>query len=253
MARCTLPTYRLSNYLGVCYQRIIFRLSRILCSHLGYCLCLVWSWSKHNPQILKTTNPDDPALEEKKKFQNLKSSENNKPNDNQTSNMPVPNQPVEEKKPKINQQALFPGNSGGQGNTGNAGNAGNPLGRPFGGQGGIGNNPSNTGLGNNYSADRSGSVGRGSTTIDLSGRTPKQIFKPEYNIQEEGRVVVKISVDRLGNVVAATTDGVKGSTTTNQILHQKAIEAARKCKFDVNQDAPPIQVGYISYNFILGD
>lgn len=211
-----------------------------------------------NPEeVLKTAHADEPAIDEKKS----RSQPTPQPtaptppretprNETQPAQRQQPDNPA----PRINQQALFPGASGGQGASGNPGNAGDPSGRPFGGQGGQGNNPAQTGTGPGIGPGQQGGDSRGSgVKIDLAGRTPKQLFKPDYNIQEEGRVVVKISVDKQGNVIAATTDGVRGSTTTSHVLHQKAIEAARRCKFDVKPDAPPVQVGYITYNFILGD
>jgi len=62
--------------------------------------------------------------------------------------------------------------------------------------------------------------------------------------------VVEVTVDQNGQVVKATS-GVKGTTTTDKILHQAAEKAAKKATFNVNKDAPPQQVGTITYNFIL--
>jgi TonB family protein len=151
-------------------------------------------------------------------------------------------QPQEEpKKPLINQGALFPGktNTGGQGNSNTAGNQGTLTGNPNGGgQGGQGSNPLGSGPG-----------GTG-ISIRLDGRTASSLPKPRYTEQEDGTVVVKITVDRNGNVIHATTDGVRGSTTTNKNLHNEAISAARKAKFDLKPDAPPEQIGYITYTFL---
>ncbi len=150
-------------------------------------------------------------------------------------------QPVEEpKKPAINQGALFPGktNPGGQGSNNAPGNVGKQNGTTGGGQGGSGNNPN--------------SIGPGGTgiSIKLDGRSALALPKPRYTEQEDGTVVVKITVDRQGNVINATTDGVRGSTTTNKTLHSEAISAARKAKFNLKGDAPPEQIGYITYNFM---
>jgi TonB family protein len=149
--------------------------------------------------------------------------------------------PVEEpKKPVINQGALLPGktNTGGQGNDNAPGNVGKIDGGQGGGQGGSGNNPN--------------SVGPGGTgiSIKLDGRSALSLPKPRYTEQEDGTVVVKITVDRDGNVINATTDGVRGSTTTNKNLHNEAITAARKAKFNLKADAPPEQIGFITYTFM---
>lgn len=149
--------------------------------------------------------------------------------------------PVEEpKKPVINQGALLPGktNTGGQGNDNSPGNLGKIDGGQGGGQGGSGNNPSSTGPG-----------GPG-VSIRLEGRSAVSLPKPRYTEQEDGTVVVKITVDRNGNVINATTDGVRGSTTTNKNLHNEAVAAAKNAKFNSRADAPPEQIGFITYTFM---
>lgn len=214
------------------------------------------SGTSQSEEVLKTTHTDEPALEEKKSRsqQQVQSKIPTSPRETHTEPKTQQQKQAEKTQPRINQQALFPGLSGGQGSSGNPGNQGDPAGVLGGGRGGEGNNPSQAGTGPGTGPGQLGGNTRGSgVKIDLEGRIPRQIFKPDYHVQEEGRVVVKISVDKQGNVIAATTDGVRGSTTTSQVLHQKAIEAARRCKFDVKPDAPPVQVGYITYNFILSD
>ena len=62
--------------------------------------------------------------------------------------------------------------------------------------------------------------------------------------------MVAITVDRLGNVINATP-GIKGSTTLNKQLLQKAKTAALKTKFDPKQTAPTNQQGKIIYHFSL--
>ena len=73
---------------------------------------------------------------------------------------------------------------------------------------------------------------------------------PKYDYQGEGRVVVEVSVDRSGKVVQAIP-GYKGSTTIDEYLLKVAKEAALKAKFQTKADAPAIQKGTITYNFIL--
>ena len=46
---------------------------------------------------------------------------------------------------------------------------------------------------------------------DLAGRQARSLPKPKYDIQQEGIVVVEVTVDRNGNVTQAIP-GVKGST-----------------------------------------
>ena len=72
----------------------------------------------------------------------------------------------------------------------------------------------------------------------------------EYDYQGEGRVVVEVSVDRSGKVIQATP-GSKGSTTLDEYLLKVAKEAALKATFDPKADAPAVQKGTITYNFML--
>jgi colicin import membrane protein len=94
--------------------------------------------------------------------------------------------------------------------------------------------------------------GRGTGTdgigFDLAGREMRTPVKPIYEIQEEGRVVVQISVDSKGNVTQARLG--KGSTTLDEKLLRLAIDAAKKTKFDPKQGAN-IQTGTITYFFKL--
>ncbi|MBU0487418.1 MAG: energy transducer TonB [Bacteroidetes bacterium] len=84
----------------------------------------------------------------------------------------------------------------------------------------------------------------------LSGRGAKNLPKPDYNVDEEGKVVVEIWVDRDGKVTRAAP-GAKGTTTTNSYLHNKAKDAAMKATFSSNPEAAEIQKGTITYYFIL--
>lgn len=101
------------------------------------------------------------------------------------------------------------------------------------------------------SENYSGSANNGNgISYQLGGRNIKDIKKPVYESQVQGRVVVSIRVNRGGKVVSANP-GAKGSTTTNSYLYARAKEAALKTTFKPNQDAPEIQLGTIIYNFRL--
>ena len=73
--------------------------------------------------------------------------------------------------------------------------------------------------------------------------------KPKYGIQEEGKVVVRITVNRQGDVINATH--AQGSTTLNKDLIARAISAAKKTKFTPKKDAAIQQIGKITYIFLL--
>ena len=74
--------------------------------------------------------------------------------------------------------------------------------------------------------------------------------KPGYNLQESGRVVVKIWVDQYGKVKRAEP-GADGTTVTNAKLWAAARAAAMDAVFDMKADAPALQEGTITYIFNL--
>lgn len=116
--------------------------------------------------------------------------------------------------------------------------------------GGKGNQGVETGsVDSNVRGDGSG-LGNKGVSYDLKGRGFKSLPVPNYKHQEEGRVVVEISVDREGKVIQAVP-GFKGSTTLDEHLLRIAKEAALRASFDPKPDAPAIQKGTITYNFIL--
>jgi colicin import membrane protein len=87
-------------------------------------------------------------------------------------------------------------------------------------------------------------------TFNLTGRSMRTMIKPVYSENEEGVVVVTITVDINGNVVNAVA-GARGTTSMNQNLWQAAIRAAKATKFDANRNAPAQQTGTITYRFVL--
>ncbi|MBC8146494.1 MAG: energy transducer TonB [Bacteroidetes bacterium] len=142
--------------------------------------------------------------------------------------------PVEDSKPVIDPKLIYKGkNKSGEneGITGIPGNQGKPGGDPdsdiYEGDNGIGDDPS----------------------VTLKGRTVRKLEKPNYNTQEQGKVVVTIWVDKQGNVTNAIA-GAQGTETYDPELHREAVNAALKTKFNVKHDAAEIQIGTITYNFI---
>ncbi len=122
--------------------------------------------------------------------------------------------------------------SGGEGNDNKAGDKGNPNGDPN-ASGYYGNGGGGTG--GNYR---------------LTNRKALSKPKPTYDCNEEGRVVVQISVDKTGKVISANP-GVKGTTNSASCLKRRAKEAALKTRFNSDSKAPTKQVGSIIYNFTL--
>ena len=91
----------------------------------------------------------------------------------------------------------------------------------------------------------------GEPSAKLEGRTTVGALPiPEYTAQQTGKVVVKIVVDRDGNVLKATA-GAPGTTITDSSLRESAKKAALKAKFNVSRTAPEVQEGTITYVFRL--
>jgi len=143
---------------------------------------------------------------------------------------------IDEKKPELNKKALYPGKKKNQN-------------KAEGDEDGEGNQGVIEGDSNSDVYD-GGGIGEGGTAYQLGGRKVEFKAKPIYNLQVEGKVVVAITVDRLGNVINANP-GIKGSTTLNKQLLQRAKTAALKTKFDPKQTAPTNQQGKIIYHFSL--
>ncbi len=148
-------------------------------------------------------------------------------------------EPKEEKtkQPEVNPKALYKGptkkdgTGKSEGETKESGNQGSPL-------------------GDSESDNYEGKGGEGEgVEYDLGGRGAKHLPKPTYTSEEQGKVVVTIWVDRRGKVVKAIS-GVKGTTIADLQLRKVAKEAALGAKFNSDPEAPEIQKGTITYNFI---
>lgn len=94
--------------------------------------------------------------------------------------------------------------------------------------------------------------GTGSSGIsyDLQGRGFQKLPTPKYDYQGGGRVVVEVSVDREGKVIQAIP-GFRGTTTLDDYLLKAAKDAALEARFEAKPQAPIVQKGTITYNFIL--
>lgn len=92
----------------------------------------------------------------------------------------------------------------------------------------------------------------GDGNYNLGGRKAlnKERFKQECN--ESGRVVVRIVVNRNGEVISATS-GHRGTTNNAPCLLNPAKRAAMATRFNADKNAPAQQVGTIIYNFSLSE
>ena len=125
------------------------------------------------------------------------------------------------------------------------------------GKGPLMGSKGNADSGNGIQGSPTGNAAEGQTTgvggygtFDLNGRSlgPGGLPRPVYNVQEEGRVVVTITVNPAGQVIQTSIN--KRTNTVNAALRKAAEDAARKARFNavggVNN-----QTGTITYYFKL--
>jgi len=105
--------------------------------------------------------------------------------------------------------------------------------------------------GNPESTTSAGSpAGTGYGEFNLGGRTlgAGGLPRPAYSVQEEGRIVINITVDPRGNVIFAEIG--KGTNIANDNMRNSALEAARKAKFN-SINGNNNQSGTITYHYKL--
>ena len=102
--------------------------------------------------------------------------------------------------------------------------------------------------GNSSTGAKTGTGGYG--TFDLGGRSlgTGSLPKPVYNVQEEGRVVVNITVNPAGVVIGTSIN--PQTNTVNSTLRKAAEDAAKKARFNT-VEGPNNQTGTITYYFNL--
>jgi TonB family protein len=135
----------------------------------------------------------------------------------------------------------------GQGTGDKPGNQGDPNGSPNGkGTGTPGDGMGGSGPGG-PGGPGNGGPGHG-TGPRLKNRHLMVPARLVSNQQEEGIVVVAITVDKDGKVTEAHAIA-KGSTTTNSVLWSTARQAALNARFDKSPDGVSDQQGYYQFDF----
>ncbi len=124
--------------------------------------------------------------------------------------------------------------TGSEGDDDRAGDKGQPDGDPY--------------ANSYYGTPGSGSGGSG---YGLNGRSLVDSGKVRQDCNEEGRVVVRITVDRSGKVIKAEP-GVKGTTNTAPCLLDPARKTALSHRWNTDSNAPTQQIGFVVVNFKLG-
>ncbi|GLB52838.1 hypothetical protein NBRC110019_18780 [Neptunitalea chrysea] len=100
-----------------------------------------------------------------------------------------------------------------------------------------------------YGGPGNGTGGRG---WGLGGRGTPTFKKVKQNCNESGTVVVKIVVNRSGEVVEAEP-GIKGTINKAPCLLEPAKQIAESYKWPKDDEAPARQIGYVVVKFGLGE
>ena len=91
----------------------------------------------------------------------------------------------------------------------------------------------------------------GNVTVEYSFTNPvresRKLPIPAYTCQSGGRVVVNVTLNRSGNVIAAEVDRSQSDNIAE--LHDAAVRKARESRFNLDQDAPERHRGTITYLF----
>jgi TonB family protein len=108
----------------------------------------------------------------------------------------------------------------------------------------------NKNRGENGSKNDSRAKGRVLVSFSLANPTrySDNIVVPGYRCERGGEVVVDITVNRSGDVVAAAVN--KAQSDSDNCMHETALDAARRSRFNLDGSAPERQTGTITYLFI---
>lgn len=146
----------------------------------------------------------------------------------------------------------------GDGNDNQAGNKGKITGNPneknYDGTAESGNglgkeNGNGIGTGTGYGIGTGNNVGTGNWK--LSGRKLSKSSKQVQKCNEYGIVVVQVTVNRNGDVIAAKY--AKGTTNTSPCLLEPAFATAKSYKWQPDEKAPETQIGFITINFKVSE
>ncbi len=104
--------------------------------------------------------------------------------------------------------------------------------------------------GNPYANSYYGAGSGNGSGYGLNGRSRVSFTEEEQKCNEEGRVVIKIEVNRQGNVIKANLE-LKGTTNSDECLTGPAKRMALSYRFNADSKAPTKQIGFIVFNFTL--
>ncbi|MBE0640214.1 MAG: hypothetical protein IH598_16995 [Bacteroidales bacterium] len=182
---------------------------------------------KNEPkEIITQNNEETPSIEEIKPKEIEKKEEK-----------PVEKVIPPKEEPVVNPRALYTPNQKATDESGNQGD-----------QSDLADQGKETGSKDSKKPDGKGGLGDG-VSFSLEGRGSIHLPKPPYDSREQGKIVIRIWVNKQGKVVR-TQPGVQGTNISDQSLIKLAEDAALKAAFTPDPNAPDQQVGTITYNFI---
>lgn len=91
--------------------------------------------------------------------------------------------------------------------------------------------------------------GPSSVFYSLKNRHKLILPIPVFKCENSGRVRVEITVNRNGKVIKAKVIQ-KESDTTDENLHEAALDAAYRSRFNIDNTSPIKQIGSITFNFV---
>lgn len=189
-------------------------------------------------EVVTQQTEEAPVIEKKKKPQPVKKETPEKPKEQPPAEKPEPKpdkSTTDAMSSILNGPERTGSETGGEGDDNAAGDKGSPDGDP---------NASS------YYGNGTGIDGDGNYRLGGRRALNKEKFVQDCN--ESGIVVVRIEVNRSGQVVNATP-GVKGTTNSASCLTEPARRAAMATRFNSDENAPSRQVGTIIYNFKLSE
>lgn len=188
-------------------------------------------------ELLTSEEEDVPVIANTKNDKPTK--KDDKPITKPIETKPVePQQPSKETNNALNNIINGPTNPGtstkSEGDGKGAGDKGDPNGDPYAAS---------------YYGSGSGSGGNG---WGLNGRGKPTYSKVQQDCNETGTVVVKIVVNRSGNVISAEP-GVRGTTNNAPCLTKPAKQIALSYKWRADDKAPQEQIGFVVVKFDVGE
>ena len=195
--------------------------------------------SKANENVLTAENEEAVAIKKQKEAETKAKADADAKAKAEADRVAKEKRELDDKKKKLD--ALIGGVSksdgtakGGEGNDNKAGDKGQLDGDPYA--------PSYFG---------SGGTGSGGVGYGLNGRGSANYQTLKQDCNESGMVIVRIVVNRNGNVVEAEP-GVKGTTNKAACLLEPAKKIALSHKWAPDANAPTKQIGFVKVNFQLG-